>query len=695
MISRHPLLQLLLLLLLSGTLGAQFYDEPFNADLNNWVSGQGFVFDNNGAAETFPGWDNRSRIRSASAGGSMTFTGPGSIARATSPVIDVPPSTTGELYLSFYQYFGTEGGATRVLVGGDNGTSVDTILRLGLEAGEETSAGSYHLLSLGEALQGATTLTILFELTGGPANFWIIDDVQLFNSLPQAVTFPRYFGEALRQYGKPFVVDARGAPAVPFELVVDWLPGLTEPQKQSFRDMYNPIVRHTCACDRLEVWEMAGGVFFDPVTGAPLGDPSSILSATLPASGMNKVDGLDLNYFNYNDLQNIPDLPNLPLSNDDIAGFSPAPADAVRIAILDTGLDLDHPDLNGYVLRDPESLDGVDEDMDCLVDNPLGWNYVDNNNNPDDDNGHGTHVTGIVARNAASCDGCVIQLIPYKTHDSYGVGTLFSSACAVLQAAVYDDADVLNCSWGFYGGGNTGILKSAIDTAANYGALIVAAAGNDSLNMVADPQYPALYSLNNILAVGAHDTLPAGIRPFAPFSNFDPVKVDLAAFGVNVLSSMPGGLMGEKSGTSMAAPAVAAAAGMYHCEFPWQIATAKAFLLANSFKDGSLTGFVIEGNALNDGIFCRRDVQVNVDDPAADFSLSFVDGIIEAKALQGLGETEFTIYTVSGGIIESRVVESFPQGTSQRFDLQSAPNGQYLFLVQTGGRVSTQRLVKR
>jgi len=70
-------------------------------------------------------------------------------------------------------------------------------------------------------------------------------------------------------------------------------------------------------------------------------------------------------------------------------------------------------------------------------------------------------------------------LLPYKTHNSYGVGTLFDAACATLQAGVEDDADIINASWGFYGSGGN-ILKNAIDTAAAYGALYVAAAGNDS-----------------------------------------------------------------------------------------------------------------------------------------------------------------------------------------------------------------------
>jgi hypothetical protein len=685
---------LVLSLCLNFTLSGQFYNEPFNAGLNGW-STLGFEFDDNGAAETFSAWNNRSRIRSESLGGSLTFTGTGTDARATSPAITVPGSFSDELYLSFYQYFGSNGGALRVVVSGDNGLALDTILRIGLVADEETSAGSYHLISLGSVLQVPGQVTVQFELVGS-ANFWIIDDVQLYQSRPAPVTFPRYIGESLVQFGKPFVVDSAGAPAVPFQLVVDWLPNLTEARKEIFREIYNPMVLQSCACDRLEVWVMPGGIFFDPVTGEPLGDPLDILSVTLPASGMNEVDGVGLNYYLYNDLETITDGPNPPLTNAEVSSFSPAPADAVRIAILDTGLDLDHPDLNGFVFRDAESLNGTDDDNDCLVDNPLGWNYVDYNNNPDDDNGHGTHVAGIIARNTEHCNGCTIQVLPYKTHDSYGVGTLFAAACGILQAGVYDDADVINCSWGFYGGGDDGILRTAIDTVASYGALVVAAAGNDSLNMVADPQFPALYSLNNILAVGAHDTLPIGSRPYAGFSNYSATGVELAAFGVAVTSSLLEGTTGEKSGTSMAAPLVAAAAGMYHCEYPWEVTAARTFILENAFMEAGLTGVVLDGNALNLTAFCRKnDPTIGV--PAMDIGIEFAAGgdLIEVIALQGFAETEITITDAAGNLIERRNLDLFPAGTKETFDFRAAVNGQYLVVVQAAGKVYTQRLVKR
>lgn len=683
---------------LSAPLCAQFYAEPFDNNLNGWEFGAiGFEYDANGEAENFPSWGDRTRIQSESLGGAMIFSGPGDVARVTSPNIALPSVPPAELWLSFHHYFRTREGQVQILVEGTDGTIVDTTLQQGLVPGGESSSGAYHLINL-NALTQSGSVTIQFGFTN-TVDFLIIDDVQLSATRPPLVTFPRYFGDSLTSFGVPFIVDSAGAPAVPFQLVADMLPGFTEAEYQAFRDGLGAVVVRSCVCDRLEVWEMPGGLFFDPATGEPLGDPSDILGNTLPSLGMSKVDGLDLNYYNYNELRPNPVVPNLPLTAEDALSFIPAPPDAVKIAILDTGLDLDHPDLSGYVFRNNDDGIGnnIDDDNDCLPDNPLGWNFVDGNNNPNDDNGHGTHVSGIVARNIGLCNNCVVQLIPYKTHDNFGVGTLFASACAILQASVMDRVEVINASWGFYGGGESTILKSAIDTAQNYGTLFIAAAGNDSLNLDYDPQYPALYDLGNVLAVGAHDTLPAGMRPVAAFSNFSSGEVDLAAFGVDVESSEPGGSITLKSGTSMAAPMVSAAACLYGCENVFDPVVAGAFILTNAFKDMELEPVVIDGNALNTAVFCREPPEEPGNNTAVNFNICFREesGVIDVVSFQGRGNTEIEVFNVEGGLVAREEVDQLPAGQSLVLSLEAAPSGMYLVVITSGGRVFTQGLVKR
>ena len=689
------------LTLVAGCLGlplsAQFYAEPFDNDLNGWEIGAlGFAWDDNGEAENFPGWEDRSRIQSGSRGGAMIFSGPGDQARATSPEIELQVISGTELWLSFHQYFRTVDGQLRVVVSGGAGASVDTVLQQGLVPNGESSSGAYHLLDLG-ALAEQGSVTIQFSITGG-ADFLIIDDVQLAAERPDLITFPRYFGDSLRSFGLPFVVDQDGAPAVPFQLVADILPGFSEAEYAEFREMLGARVIRSCVCDRLEVWEMDGGIFFDPATGAPLGNPSDILGNTLPSQGMNKVDGVDLNYYNYNELKPGADGPNPPLTPADVAPFIPAPADAVRVAVLDTGLDLDHPRLSGYVFRNPDGIgNNTDDDNDCLTDNPLGWNFVDDNNNPDDDNGHGTHVSGIVTDNLGLCDDCVVQLIPYKTHDNFGVGTLFATACATLQASVMDGAEVINASWGFYGGGQSGVLKNAIDTARNYGSLFVAAAGNDTLNLDFDPQYPALYDLGNVLAVGAHDTLPVGTQPFAPFSNFSDDEVDLAAFGVDVVSAAPEGGTAVKSGTSMASPAVAAAACLYGCENDFNPAAAAAFIRDNARTVAGLDDKVIDGNILSNEGLCTTSVEDMGDNPAVSFSICFrpAGQEVDIVSFQARGATEAEVFNLEGGLVARATYDRLSAGQNIVLPLGDVPAGMYLVVIQTGGRVFTRRLVKR
>ena len=677
----------------------QFYGESFDAGANGYDNGAiNFQFQADGAADAFPQWGLRTRIQSASQGGAMVLEGPVDQGRIQSPPILLPAAGSETIYLSFYQYFGaTSGGSPRVIITNDLGAQVDTTLELGLGTEGETRSGSFHVIELnGEITQGQT-LTLQFAVEAA-ANFWILDDIALSVDPPRPVTFPRRYGEALTRFGIPFVVDSLGAPAVPFQLVAEVMDGFTEAELAVFRDMIGARLVRSCACDRLEVWEMPGGVFFDPVSGEPLGDPSDILSRTLPGAGMNKVDEVGLNYFVFNELRDAADDPARPLTAADVAAFPPAPADAVRIAVLDTGLDLDHPDLFGYVFRSTDAVgDNQDNDGDCLVDNAVGWNYVEDNNNPADDNSHGTHVAGVVAQNLRLCGDCAIQLIPYKTHDEHGVGTIFNAACATLQAAIYDKAAVINASWGFYGGGS-GILRNAIDTAANYGALFVAAAGNDTLYMDVDPQFPALYGLDNILSVAAHDTSALGELPPADFTNFSPTLIDLAAFGVGVESALPGGGRGPKSGTSQSAPAVSASACLYNCENgPAAPAAVRAALLANARTDSKLTTTTVQARALDGTKDCDQDIEPTATNNLAFFSACYdrAAETLDVRALRNLGRTEVEVFRLEGGIAARAEDVRLRTGESIVVDLSAAPAGEYLIAVTCLGRTFTQRLVKR
>ncbi|AUS10057.1 peptidase S8 [Laceyella sacchari] len=206
----------------------------------------------------------------------------------------------------------------------------------------------------------------------------------------------------------------------------------------------------------------------------------------------------------------------------------------VKIAVVDTGIQTNHPDLRGKVLR--------------------GWDFVDDDSTQQDLNGHGTHCAGIIA--ATSNNGIGIaglspnaKLLPVRVLNEQGEGTAADIADGIKYAAD-QGAQVINVSLG--GPESSLTIKNAVDYAWNKGAIVVAAAGNESTDQ---PSYPAYYS--RALAVASTDSDDQ--RSW--FSNYGP-WVDVAAPGGNIYSTVTGGGYAYDSGTSMAAPHVSGIAGL-------------------------------------------------------------------------------------------------------------------------------------
>jgi subtilisin family serine protease len=178
---------------------------------------------------------------------------------------------------------------------------------------------------------------------------------------------------------------------------------------------------------------------------------------------------------------------------------------------------------------------------------------VANNADVQDDNGHGTHVSGIIA--AAGNNGIGVagvnwnaEIMPLKVLDQSGNGR-DDATVAAINFAVQHGARVINASWG--GGPYSQAVADAISAAGSHGVIFVTAAGNNGSNDDTYPFYPASYQLPNEIAVAAVDA--AG--NLASYSNYGARTVALAAPGTQILSTVPGGYAFE-SGTSMAAPFV-------------------------------------------------------------------------------------------------------------------------------------------
>ncbi|HXV76629.1 MAG TPA: S8 family serine peptidase, partial [Candidatus Polarisedimenticolaceae bacterium] len=234
----------------------------------------------------------------------------------------------------------------------------------------------------------------------------------------------------------------------------------------------------------------------------------------------------------------------------------------VVIGVIDSGVDYNHPDLAPNIWINPDEIpqNGIDDDDNGYVDDVRGWDFVNDDNDPFDDQGHGTHVAGTIGAagdNGLGVTGVAwkVRLVPLKFISAFGSGTT-ADAVAAVEYATAIGADATNNSWG--GGAYSLALDEAIQAAAEAGVVFVASAGNQGLNTDLLPHYPSSYSAPNVISVAAvnHDD----VRPV--FSNVGPRSVDLGAPGVSVLSTTPGGTYGLNTGTSMAAPHVTGAVAL-------------------------------------------------------------------------------------------------------------------------------------
>jgi len=241
---------------------------------------------------------------------------------------------------------------------------------------------------------------------------------------------------------------------------------------------------------------------------------------------------------------------------------------AIVVAVIDTGVDFEHPDLAANMWVNPGEIpdNQVDDDGNGYVDDVHGYDFVNSDGEPMDDNSHGTHVAGIlgaVGDNAVGVSGVAWQakIMALKFLDEGATGTT-SGAIPAIEYALAKGAKILVNSWG--DSNFNPALFDAILAADAQGALFFAAAGNQGRDTDEDPFYPAGYDSPNVVSLASID---ADDR-LSSFSNFGRLSVDLAAPGGEILSTKPNGTYGYISGTSMATPCAAGAAAVLWSRFP-------------------------------------------------------------------------------------------------------------------------------
>ena len=354
------------------------------------------------------------------------------------------------------------------------------------------------------------------------------------------------------------------------------------------------------------------------------GEQNSILGVTIlkPEQGLLRTAGYDIfaevaklkadpnvEYAEPNYVYRASDAPNDPrysslygmtITHADSAWKVTTGKKSVLVAVIDTGVDYNHEDLAGNVFVNSKEIanNHVDEDGNGYIDDVHGWDFANNDNNPMDDNEHGTHVSGTIGAVGNNGKGVVgvnwqVSILPCKFLDSNGSGTSADAAEAIMYSANMG-AVISSNSWG--GGGQSLTLENAIKYANSKGMLVVAAAGNESSNNDNTPSYPANYNVANVISVAATDSQDK----LASFSNYGATKVHLAAPGVNILSSTPNNQYQSFSGTSMATPHVSGAlALMRAANDTLSAASMKAKLLASVDNVTGLTGKVSTGGRLN------------------------------------------------------------------------------------------------
>ncbi len=354
-------------------------------------------------------------------------------------------------------------------------------------------------------------------------------------------------------------------------------------------------------------------------------------------------------------------------------GWAVTTGDAgVMVAVIDTGVDADHPDLAGHV------IDGHD--------------YADGDNDPEDLHGHGTHVAGIIAGQGSHTGGVVgvapgVTILAIRALNAQGQGYMFDIAMAI-EEAVRRGADVINLS---IRSPKSRILEEAIRNAVNRGVIVVAAAGNSGLPEVA---YPAAYE--GVVAVSALDEE----GNLAPFSNHAVATV--VAPGVKIFSTLLDGEYGVKSGTSMAAPHVAGLAALLVSAYPRM--TAGAIRQRIAFKTDDL-GTAGPDSLYGHGRVNARRVLTGLRPPAHDLDevVVFPNPVRFSTAARGTvkfaGLTEGStvrIFTLTGNEVKAVTLGSngtIINGDQVEWDGRNdqgdqAAMGTYFYLVTdpSGGR---------
>jgi len=393
-------------------------------------------------------------------------------------------------------------------------------------------------------------------------------------------------------------IDSLGGQYIPNQLIVEFNPSTTAFERDQLRQWYNATKIDSCMCgEYLEVWELPeDSLQFDSL--GHIHYFHNLEETRKHARGKPTVKEANFNYIM--DLESIPYDKKIPIRPRRTQMVQQTQTNNqqgnVTVALLDTGIDTTNLALKGLIAP-------IDSPH-CMAHSPYGINFVNSSPNTLDGHGHGTHIAGIIAGILDQPFGSNgLQILNLKTHDSTGFGNLFDATCAIYYA-LRDSVDIINISWG-YQGMPSEILSNAISQAENDDVLVIASAGNESIDNDNISHYPSSYTHSNIISVTSIDVNDN----LSNFSNYGTLSVDIGALGQGVQSTLPNGQVGDKNGTSMAAALVTKAAvisKLTYCDF--SSSDIKQYILSSAEEIPALTGITTTDGKLADSLLVVIDV---------------------------------------------------------------------------------------
>lgn len=339
----------------------------------------------------------------------------------------------------------------------------------------------------------------------------------------------------------------------------------------------------------------------------------------------------------------------------------------IVVAVIDTGVDYNHPDLAGNMWMNSGEIAGnnIDDDGNGFVDDVYGYDFANHDANPIDGHNHGTHCAGTIAasHNDIGVAGVMAdaKIMAVKFLSDSGSGST-AGAIEAIDYATKMNADIMSNSWG--GGGFSQALEEAIQRASDAGIIFTAAAGNSSSDNDTRPHYPSNYQVPNVVSVAAHtaqDTL-------ASFSSYGKRTVHIAAPGHMVLSTFKNGEYGVYSGTSMATPHVSGALGLLLAkEGRLDHEVMKERLLYTSVPVAAYKRKVMTGGRIN-AYNLLTDTRPERSEPnPADWVRVTLDTPWESEHPYASGASQVETYTQAGAKYIRVVIEKYDLESSYDF----------------------------